>query len=108
MLGSVLLARKSGFAWSTAAIVSLALSACGSSPPRDQNYGSDLGADFHPPVVDAASDAAQTGAAGAGGSASTGAGGAAGDTGGAAGDTGGTAGDTGGAGAAAGSSGGGT
>jgi len=69
---------------------------CGSTPPRDQNYGTDLGADFHPPVVDAGSDAA--GAAGAAGAPDSGAGGAAGDTGGTGGDTGGTAGSMGGAG----------
>ena len=39
-----------------AAILTVAASACGSTPPRDQNYGSDLGADFHPPVVDAATE----------------------------------------------------
>jgi hypothetical protein len=93
--------------WTFAAILTLAASACGSTPPRDQNYGSDLGADFHPPVVDAGSDTSPTGTAGSGGAAGD-TGGTAGDTGGAAGDTGGTAGDAGGAGGAAGSSGGGT
>jgi hypothetical protein len=88
------------FAWTFTAIVTLAASACGSSPPLDQNYGTDLGADFHPPVVDAASDAPGTGTAGAGGSSGVaGAGGAAGDTGGAAGDTGGAGGAAGDAGA---------
>jgi len=90
-------------AWIFAAILPLAAGACGSTPPRDQNYGTDLGADFHPPVVDAAADTAATGAGGAAGNT----GGTAGDTGGSAGDAGGAAGDTG-AGGAAGSSGGGT
>ena len=90
-----------GLAWTFAAILTLAASACGSTPPRDQNYGSDLGADFHPPVVDAATDVAPTGAAGAGGAAGD-TGGAAGAGDGAAADTGGAAGDTGGAGGAAG------
>ena len=98
MLGSARHAHKSAFAWTCGAILSLTLGACSSSPPRDQNYGTDLGADFHPPVVDAGSDAAPTGAAGAAGAPDTGAGGAAGDAGGTAGDTGGAAGDTGGAG----------
>jgi hypothetical protein len=53
---------------------------CGSTPPRDQNYGTDLGADFVAPVVDASGTAAQDGAAGAAGDggAQAGSGGAAG------------------------------
>ena len=48
---------------------------CGSSPPVDQNFGTNLGADFVAPMVDASAD----GSGGAGGAA--GAAGAAGDTG---------------------------
>ena len=85
----------------SAVALTLAMSACGSTPPRDINYGSDLGADFRPPVVDASTDAAPTGGTtGTGGG--TGTGGSAGDTGGATGDSGGAGGDLGGASGAAG------
>ncbi|HXJ21678.1 MAG TPA: hypothetical protein VMT03_15750 [Polyangia bacterium] len=94
MLGSARLA------WAFAAILTLLAGACGSTPPRDVNYGTDLGADFRPPMSDAGSDTAVTSTGGSAGTA--GAGGAAGDTGGSGGDTGGTAGDTGGAAGAAG------
>ncbi len=30
--------------------------ACGSSPPTDKNFGTDLGADFRAPIIDAGSD----------------------------------------------------
>ena len=58
--------------------------ACGNSAPKDKNFGTDLGADFRAPIVDAggdtnvtpASDA--TGAGGAAGTDSAGGSGAAG------------------------------
>jgi len=82
---------------------------CGSSPPTDMNFGTNLGADFRAPIVDAGSDGAtnvtpeaSVDGAGTGGTAGTG--GAA-DTGGATGtggttSTGGTTGSGGGAGSA--------
>jgi hypothetical protein len=69
--------------------------ACGSSPPTDKNFGTNLGADFRAPNIDAGSgdtnvtpDAGAGGAGGAGGvgaagtSGAAGAGGGAGDAGG--------------------------
>lgn len=54
--------------WILAAILTCAAVGCGSNPPRDQNYGTNLGADFRAPVVDAHADAtADAGAAGAAG-----------------------------------------
>jgi hypothetical protein len=50
--------------------------ACGNSTPMDKNFGTNLGADFRAPNVDAGSDTNVTpeaGAAGAGGAAGTGA-----------------------------------
>jgi hypothetical protein len=67
--------------------------ACGNSAPVDKNFGTDLGADFRAPHIDAGSDTNVTpegGAAGSGGAAGTGAAGnsgAAGDGGGAGGVT---------------------
>jgi hypothetical protein len=71
---------------------------CGGSTARDQNYGTNLGADFVAPIVDAGQDGATAGAAG---SSNSGTAGAAGGTAGAAGGTAGAAGAdvTGGAGA---------
>jgi hypothetical protein len=53
--------------------------ACGSSPPTDKNFGTNLGADFQAPIVDAASDGdtnvtpeASVGGTGTGGAAGTG------------------------------------
>ncbi|HVY40397.1 MAG TPA: hypothetical protein VHM31_20805 [Polyangia bacterium] len=52
---------------------------CSSSSARDQNYGTNLGADFVAPVVDAGHDAAPDGASGgSGGAASPGTGGSSG------------------------------
>jgi hypothetical protein len=39
----------------TALLVGALGGACGSSPPRDQNFGTDLGADFRAPITDAGS-----------------------------------------------------
>jgi hypothetical protein len=54
--------------------------ACGSSPPTDRNFGSNLGADFRAPHIDAGSDTNVTldGAAGTSGAAGTGAAGSSG------------------------------
>jgi hypothetical protein len=85
---------------------------CGSSPPTDLNFGTNLGADFRAPIVDASSDGAtnvtpeaSVGGAGTGGTTgaggTTGTDGAAGTTGtGGAAGAGGTTGTGGGAGAA--------
>jgi len=52
---------------------------CGSSSARDQNYGTNLGADFVAPIVDAGQDGAKDGAtAGNDGAASPGTGGSSG------------------------------
>jgi len=91
MLGSARLA------WAFAAVLTLFAGDCGSTPPRDLNYGTDLGADFRPPVVDAGTDTAVTATGGTAATGAAGAGGAAGDTGGSAGDMGGASGDAGGA-----------
>jgi hypothetical protein len=65
--------------------------ACSSSPPTDKNFGTNLGADFRAPNIDAGSDtnmtleggaAGQGGAAGAAGSGAAGSSGAAGAAGG--------------------------
>ena len=48
---------------------------CGSSPPVDQNFGTNLGADFVAPIVDASTDGAG-GTAGTGAAGATGTGGA--------------------------------
>jgi hypothetical protein len=83
----------------TAALLAGALGgACGSSPPTDKNFGTDLGADFRAPITDAGSvgDTNVTpdalvdgtgGTAGTGGTGTAGATGTGGDTG-AAGSTG--------------------
>jgi hypothetical protein len=47
---------------------------CGSSAPIDQNYGTNLGADFVAPVVDAGSEAGGGGTGGASGSGGSGGG----------------------------------
>ncbi len=74
---------------------------CRTSDARDQHYGTNLGADFVPPIVDAGQDGATAGAAGAASPGTAGA--AGGNTGGAAGaggtDVTGLAGDNGSAGA---------
>ena len=66
------------------AILTCAAAGCGSNPPRDVNFGTDKGADFHAPVVDAhsdaTSDAGAAGGGGAGGSDTSATGGAAGGT----------------------------
>jgi len=62
---------------------------CGSTPPRDQYYGTDKGADFVAPVVDAASTGGSAGEA-SGGSGQAGAGGEAGAASGGEGGAGGT------------------
>lgn len=49
---------------SLAGFLACAAAGCGSTPPRDQNFGTDLGADYRAPIVDAASDAATGGAGG--------------------------------------------
>lgn len=73
--------RRLLFSTARAVLVTGLLAAgCGSSPPVDQNFGTNLGADFVAPVVDAGA----AGAGGAGGSSDTGTGGST--------DTGGTAG----------------
>jgi hypothetical protein len=65
---------------------------CGSSPPVDMNFGTDVGADFRAPVTDAGSDtnltpesgvtgSGQGGSTGQGGSGATGLGGSSGQTG---------------------------
>jgi hypothetical protein len=61
---------------------------CGSSPPTDRNFGTNLGADFRAPNIDASSgdtnvtpEAGGGGAGAAGTSGAAGAGGAAGTTG---------------------------
>jgi hypothetical protein len=53
--------------------------ACGNSPPTDKNFGTNLGADFKAPIVDASSDGdtnvtpeASADGAGTGGTPSTG------------------------------------
>ncbi len=48
-----------------ALIAGVAAFGCGSTPPRDINYGTDLGADFRAPVVDAGGESATGGAGGA-------------------------------------------
>jgi hypothetical protein len=68
-----------------AGFVTGAASGCGSTPPRDQYYGTNVGADFVAPVVDAAASGGSSGEAdavtaegGAGGAAGAPAGGEAG------------------------------
>jgi hypothetical protein len=66
-------------AWILAAILTCAAASCSSNSARDVNFGTNLGADFRAPVVDAGSDAAaDAGAAGTGDGATGAAGGAAG------------------------------
>jgi pilus assembly protein FimV len=55
--------------------------ACGSSPPTDRNLGTDLGADFRAPHVDAGSDTNLTPEGGPGGAAGDAGAGAAGSSG---------------------------
>ena len=47
------------------------VSGCGSSPPTDQNFGTNLGADFRAPVTDASGDTNLTPDSGQGGPAGT-------------------------------------
>jgi hypothetical protein len=96
-----------GILVATALSVTLA-GGCGGSSPMDQHYGTDLGADFRAPVIDAEADTTadapdSSGAAGTSGSAGTGGAAGSGGAGGAAGQ--GAAGGSGGAGNAAGSGG---
>lgn len=57
-----------------ASFAACAVFGCGSTPPRDQNYGTNLGADFVAPVIDAGSDGAggEAGAASGEGGSGTG------------------------------------
>ncbi len=56
---------------------------CGNTPPTDKNFGTDLGADFRAPIIDAGSDGATnvTPDAAADGTGTAGASGSGGDTG---------------------------